>query len=168
MPPSFWKWGVLLGCQSWVYTTAAPAWLARSISPFTTGTTCSPPRTYRLPPGSAKSFWTATTTSAVCGSYCAICRRPAYRPCIRHRMQRRTFVQLPNHARRPPLAKQSLQTGYLAGALECHPKRYRPGGHARGGGDGRPRACQERSILIGTVTRLGASVGPIRSSPWYA
>ncbi len=42
---------------------------ARSISAFTSGTTSSPPRTYRLPTGSAKSFWTSTTTSAVWRSY---------------------------------------------------------------------------------------------------
>src|SRR6266540_2294455 len=78
MPPSFSKCGVLSGCQSWVYTTVAPACLARSISRFTTGTTCSPPLTYRLPAGSAKSFWTSTTTSAARGSYCAM-SQPSWR-----------------------------------------------------------------------------------------
>ena len=49
------------GLVRWDYETPE----ARSISRFATGTTRSPPRTYRLPPGSAKSFWRSVTMSAV-------------------------------------------------------------------------------------------------------
>jgi hypothetical protein len=65
MPPSFAKWGVDSGCQSCVAATSASADVAISISRLMTGTTASPPFTDRLPAGSAKSFWTSTTTSAV-------------------------------------------------------------------------------------------------------
>ena len=68
IPPSLAKWGVEGGCQSRVYTTVAPAAWARSISALMNGITAAPSVTERLPSGSAKSFWTSTTTRAVVGS----------------------------------------------------------------------------------------------------
>ncbi len=67
MPPSLAKWGVCSGCQSWVKTTVAPLFAAISISRLTVGMMRSPPATLRPPAGSAKSFWTSTTMSAVSG-----------------------------------------------------------------------------------------------------
>jgi hypothetical protein len=65
IPPSFAKCGVDSGCQSCVATTRPSADVAIAISRLMTGTTASPPLTDRLPAGSAKSFCTSTTTSAV-------------------------------------------------------------------------------------------------------
>jgi hypothetical protein len=65
MPPSLAKWGVDGGCQSWVKTTRPPASRAAAISALIVGMIAVPPSTERLPFGSAKSFWTSTTTSAV-------------------------------------------------------------------------------------------------------
>ena len=67
-PPSVTKWGVRGGCQSWVYTTGAPAARAAAISSFTAGSTASAPATDSEPSGWAKSFCTSTTTSAVASS----------------------------------------------------------------------------------------------------
>src|SRR6266511_1498067 len=69
IPPSFSKCGVDSGCQSCEYTTNAPASRAAAISALTTAGTSSPPRTYSDPFGSAKSFCTSTTSSAVRESY---------------------------------------------------------------------------------------------------
>ena len=66
-PPSAAKWGVCCGCQSWLYATSAPFALARAASRLTIGMMSAPPRTLRLPEGSAKSFWTSTTISATPG-----------------------------------------------------------------------------------------------------
>src|SRR6266550_3175083 len=46
----------------------APARVARPISRLTKGRMSSPPRTYRLPVGSAKSCWTSVTINAVLSS----------------------------------------------------------------------------------------------------
>src|SRR6188472_1180058 len=48
--------------------TVAPSRSAVVTSASMGATTSSPPGTWRLPAGSAKSFWTSTTTSAVRGS----------------------------------------------------------------------------------------------------
>jgi hypothetical protein len=47
--------------------TNAPASVASSVSALMTGIVASPPVTLNEPFGSAKSFWTSTTTSAVRG-----------------------------------------------------------------------------------------------------
>jgi hypothetical protein len=50
-----------------VNTTVAPLAEAIATSPFTVGTMAAPPATLSPPAGSAKSFWTSTTTRAVPG-----------------------------------------------------------------------------------------------------
>src|SRR3990170_2850719 len=69
IPPSLAKCGVDAGCQSCVYNTGAPAATARCTSSLTRATISSPPRTDRLPAGSAKSFCRSTTMSALVGPY---------------------------------------------------------------------------------------------------
>ncbi len=72
IPPSRAKWGVVGGCQSWVYTTSASASSADVTSASMGAGNGSPPATYSEPAGSAKSFWTSTTMSAVRGSRCGM------------------------------------------------------------------------------------------------
>src|SRR5262249_18562336 len=55
------------GCQSWVYTTSAPAERAHSSAALSGGKIPSAPLTCREPRGCAKSFCTSTTMRAVEG-----------------------------------------------------------------------------------------------------